>query len=261
MLLRKDYNEFVDWWGLGVLMYNMLCGQVSGFSLFGQPPNLKNTYNSTFQLPFTGRSTKDVENAILYKKAKFPNYITNEARDLMTKVTLLFTCRNGILYFRHLPDFRFLMRILYFSQLLRKDPSQRPSVEQIKGHLFFRKINWDKLRSLEMVPPHIPPRQEIQCEVEKLIKKARRVRSVMQSDCGTTSVHWGDIEHPIDDLDKAFSGFQFPLPNVLQSLEIVQKDLASLDGPVLQPKVSASDMLASGNTSELSGTSNHLPSD
>ncbi|XP_069810040.1 protein kinase C delta type-like [Dendropsophus ebraccatus] len=42
-------------------------------------------------------------------------------------------------------------------QLLRKDPAQRLGVkENIRGHFFFRHIQWDSVEALRMPPPHIP---------------------------------------------------------------------------------------------------------
>ncbi|KNE59340.1 hypothetical protein AMAG_03638 [Allomyces macrogynus ATCC 38327] len=64
MVLRKSYDEKLDVWGLGILLFIMLTGK----------------------LPFTGKTPKDLESAILNRKPQFPSFLTNEAKDLITKV-------------------------------------------------------------------------------------------------------------------------------------------------------------------------------
>ncbi|KAK1980654.1 kinase-like domain-containing protein [Colletotrichum cereale] len=75
---NKGYNKSVDWWSLGILIYEMLCGYT----------------------PFwdSGSPMKIYEN-ILKGKVKYPAYINPDAQDLLEKlITADLTKRLGNLY-------------------------------------------------------------------------------------------------------------------------------------------------------------------
>ncbi|XP_073981157.1 AKT serine/threonine protein kinase [Rhodnius prolixus] len=62
VLEDNDYGRAVDWWGVGVLMYEMMCGR----------------------LPFYNKDHDKLFTLILMEEVKFPRTITSEARDLLT---------------------------------------------------------------------------------------------------------------------------------------------------------------------------------
>ncbi|XP_010532919.1 PREDICTED: serine/threonine-protein kinase OXI1 [Tarenaya hassleriana] len=101
-VISVDGHDFaVDWWSLGVVLYEMLYGTT----------------------PFRGSNRKET----------FYNILTKPP-DLVGETTPL----------------RDLIR-----RLLEKDPSRRITVEGIKGHDFFRGVNWNLVLWVSR-PPYIP---------------------------------------------------------------------------------------------------------
>ncbi|CAA9999250.1 unnamed protein product [Nesidiocoris tenuis] len=62
VLEDNDYGRAVDWWGIGVVMYEMMCGR----------------------LPFYNRDHDVLFTLILMEEVKFPRTISSEARDLLS---------------------------------------------------------------------------------------------------------------------------------------------------------------------------------
>ena len=61
---RMPYGKAVDFWSIGIMMYDMLTGAP----------------------PFSGGNRRKIMEAILNKKPKFPKYMTIAAIDLCTKL-------------------------------------------------------------------------------------------------------------------------------------------------------------------------------
>lgn len=62
MLEDNDYGRAVDWWGLGVVMYELMCGR----------------------LPFYNRDHDILFELILMEEVKFPRTLSQEAKDLLS---------------------------------------------------------------------------------------------------------------------------------------------------------------------------------
>lgn len=105
IILAGGHDFAVDWWCLGVVLYEMLYGTT----------------------PFRGSNRKETFYRILTKPPELVGEPT-ALRDLISK-------------------------------LLEKDPTKRISVERIKGHDFFRGLDWDLVYSINR-PPFIPARSE-----------------------------------------------------------------------------------------------------
>ncbi|GAB0095615.1 Non-specific serine/threonine protein kinase [Sergentomyia squamirostris] len=108
VLEDNDYGRAVDWWGTGVVMYEMICGR----------------------LPFYNRDHDVLFALILMEEVRFPRSISQEARNLLTK-------------------------------LLAKIPSERlgggpDDVKEIQSHPFFASINWTDLEQKKIPPPFKP---------------------------------------------------------------------------------------------------------
>ncbi|CAK9140882.1 unnamed protein product [Ilex paraguariensis] len=105
IILGKGHDFAVDWWCLGVVLYEMLYGRT----------------------PFRGADRKETFFRILTKSPELVGEKT-ALRDLIGK-------------------------------LLEKDPTQRISLEEIKGHPFFRRVDWSLILEIQR-PPFVPVRPE-----------------------------------------------------------------------------------------------------
>ncbi|KAL8525989.1 hypothetical protein ACS0TY_015276 [Phlomoides rotata] len=101
MILGHGHDFAVDWWCLGVVLYEMLYGTT----------------------PFRGSTRKDTYHRIITQEARLTGECT-PLRDLIRK-------------------------------LLEKDPTKRICVGEIKGHDFFKAVDWEGILEIPR-PPFIP---------------------------------------------------------------------------------------------------------
>ena len=64
IVMENPYDQSVDWWAFGVLLYEMLVGRA----------------------PFYGKTEADLFKTILYGEVKFPSMMSKDAKDLIKKV-------------------------------------------------------------------------------------------------------------------------------------------------------------------------------
>lgn len=63
VLEHDDCNDYaVDWWGLGVVMYRMMCGH----------------------LPFCGSTPADIHQKILCNEVEFPAHLSENAKAILS---------------------------------------------------------------------------------------------------------------------------------------------------------------------------------
>lgn len=85
--------------------------------------------------------------AILYELLTgLPPFYSDNIKELFRNI------KNGMLQFPKTvkPEAQDLMR-----KLMHKDPTKRPSISQVKHHVFFRDINWEDLEKKNIKPPRL----------------------------------------------------------------------------------------------------------
>uniref|UniRef100_F6PPJ1 Protein kinase C n=1 Tax=Ciona intestinalis TaxID=7719 RepID=F6PPJ1_CIOIN len=118
ILRGEDYDFSVDWWALGVLMFEMMAGR-SPFDIVGMTDNPEqNTEDYLFQV-------------ILEKVIRIPRSLSVKASSVLKG---------------------FLNKI----PVDRLGCNHESGFQDILDHQFFRTIDWDLLQSRQVVPPYKP---------------------------------------------------------------------------------------------------------
>jgi len=117
ILKDKGHGKEADWWSVGVLLYEMLIGQ----------------------LPFRGKNKAAIQKAITSQKIKMPTFVETDAAKLIQNLTMKD------------PNLR-----LGSDVNLKKDSTSKNGTEEVKKHKFFSKINWAKLEKREVPAPFVP---------------------------------------------------------------------------------------------------------
>ncbi|KAI5712190.1 hypothetical protein M8J75_006531 [Diaphorina citri] len=120
ILRGEDYGFSVDWWALGVLLYEMLAGR-SPFDIAGANPHDnpdQNTEDYLFQV-------------ILEKTIRIPRSLSVKAASV-------------------------LKGFLNKNPLERLGCNREAGFQEIAGHSFFRNIDWAALEAKQVPPPYKP---------------------------------------------------------------------------------------------------------
>ncbi|XP_066572363.1 serine/threonine-protein kinase N2-like [Amia ocellicauda] len=120
-LTEETYTRAVDWWALGVLLYEMLIGKVEPKA---------HACIATLSNSVTGNDEDAMFESIIRDPVQFPSHLSTEATSIITG-------------------------------LLEKDPEWRlgageRGVEDVKAHPFFRSVDWPALLDKRVTPPFIP---------------------------------------------------------------------------------------------------------
>lgn len=110
VLTETSYTRAVDWWGLGVLIFEMLVGEVSMcFVKMSRIHHLFLEYvpyirfffffflllgTSLFQSPFPGDDEEEVFDSIVNDEVRYPRFLSTEAISIMRRVCR--QTRNGL---------------------------------------------------------------------------------------------------------------------------------------------------------------------
>lgn len=90
VLTETSYTRAVDWWGLGVLIFEMLVGEVSPSKLLRARKYFwsRNCSTNLFsQSPFPGDDEEEVFDSIVNDEVRYPRFLSLEAIAIMRRVS------------------------------------------------------------------------------------------------------------------------------------------------------------------------------
>jgi protein kinase N len=158
VLTETSYTRAVDWWGLGVLIFEMLVGES----------------------PFPGDDEEEVFDSIVNDEVRFPRFLSLESVAIIKRVCLFdesISCdplsipssgKSERIVMKEAPAL--IPKSLSLldpndeclpAQLLRKNPDKRlgsseKDAEDVKKQAFFRQVNWADLLARKVKPPFTP---------------------------------------------------------------------------------------------------------
>ncbi|KAI4903892.1 hypothetical protein NFI96_007897 [Prochilodus magdalenae] len=137
IIQEEQYAVSVDWWAMGVLLYEMLSGHA----------------------PFEAETEDELFECILREEVIYSSWLSNEAEDILKGVSAYF---NSI-PLKHLGSHIDRATRVTGTKFLTKDPSYRLGCMErdggesaITAHPFFQELDWEKLGNRELEPPFKP---------------------------------------------------------------------------------------------------------
>lgn len=89
ILMNQRYTRAVDWWAFGVLLYEMLAGQVGYIARLSV---VTCCIDQLFQAPFRAETEDEMFDAIMRDELICPHYLSKEAKNLLHAVSTLYFC-------------------------------------------------------------------------------------------------------------------------------------------------------------------------
>ncbi|CAB3362888.1 Hypothetical predicted protein [Cloeon dipterum] len=147
VLEDNDYGRAVDWWGVGVVMYEMLCGR----------------------LPFYNRDHDVLFTLILMEEVKFPRNISSDAKSLLSGLLIKDPNQRlggGLDDAKDIMDHPFFVSINWNDLVLKKiTPPFKPQVTSDTDTRYFDQEFTGE--SVELTPPEAGPLCSITEEMEQ----------------------------------------------------------------------------------------------
>ena len=133
------YNQCVDWWSFGVLLYEMVVGQS----------------------PFNGCDEDELFWCICNEQAYYPRFLAKETKAILVLVILTPFHTLKTFHSFQLGKSGWLKMTVICVQLLEKDPPKRLGTPgclagEICDQPFFKSISWERLERKDIEPPFKP---------------------------------------------------------------------------------------------------------
>ena len=93
VISSKEYGRAVDWWGLGVVMYELLSGTIFIVIHLGL-----HKISISGHLPFYAEERKMMFWLILKEKTRYPRHISGESREIISKLLVKNPDRSVVCY-------------------------------------------------------------------------------------------------------------------------------------------------------------------
>lgn len=108
------------------------------------------------QPPFDGEDEEELFAAITDHNVSYPKSLSKEAKDVCKGVSIRRIC-----ILKNEMNFHYIYPLKKKIKLLTKNPLKRLGCgargeEDVRSHLFFRRIDWEKIESREVQPPFKP---------------------------------------------------------------------------------------------------------
>ena len=127
ILYENGYEKEVDYWSLGIILYEMLCGK----SPFTQEiREIKKQVREDSKMAEIGEKDLLIERKVHHKEVYYPLFLSKEVRSLL-------------------------------KGLIEINPTKRlgygkDGFEMVKNHEFFENVNWKDYLKKRITPPYIP---------------------------------------------------------------------------------------------------------
>ncbi|KRX43993.1 Protein kinase C iota type, partial [Trichinella murrelli] len=148
ILRGEEYSFSVDWWALGVLMYEMMAGR-SPFDIVGMvdTPD-QQTEDYLFQI-------------ILEKTIRIPRSLSVKAASVLKGFLnkVIFAIMLSVFWVKSALSEKFNNSLLFLQNPAERLGCTQPleqGFEDIKNHAFFRNIEWELVEAKQITPPYRP---------------------------------------------------------------------------------------------------------
>jgi len=206
----KGYSEGVDWFALGVTMFELLTGRRPFDRKRGQPPpapihELDSLYNQLALIEGISdedarRLKKDIEEyETIMAPIVYPRHISEEALSIMERLM----CR----------------------KLQDRIGCRAEGVLEIKNHEFFKDIDWDALLNLGVEPPFLPetkpvPDKAQYADFDEMMASFEKDKSKPQR------YNWNEV--PTDEGKERFANWDWISPLTLKREMGIEEEMALL---------------------------------
>ncbi|KAJ3121657.1 hypothetical protein HK100_012286 [Physocladia obscura] len=181
---KKGYDQTIDWWSLGIVLYEMLFGKV----LVVIPLKERNLV-LLFQRPFRGKTDNELEDLI--RKAIFTipvePLISEECADIIKRLLIK----------------------PYTNRLGSKDTG---GDLEITGHAWLKGYDWTQLENLEVTPIYVPDAKKLNVdetiELEELLFSDKQLKAKPRKIEKRSSTKPTESKTPLSPLEKISSKFK-----------------------------------------------------